>query len=100
MTATRMRCPQVFENTGFARVCKNFCASRLIPIKRNLVQVAPVCVQLGISNLPYNSDASKPHWVLKRGHLIPIDAFLFETDIMEVACHVVENSGGIFLWRL
>ncbi|MCL1894812.1 MAG: hypothetical protein FWG02_11395, partial [Holophagaceae bacterium] len=37
MTATRRRCPQVFENTGFARVFKNFCVSRLIPIKRNLV---------------------------------------------------------------
>ncbi|MCL1893028.1 MAG: nucleotidyltransferase domain-containing protein [Holophagaceae bacterium] len=37
ITAMRKQCPQVFENTGFARVCKNFCASRLIPIKRNLV---------------------------------------------------------------
>ncbi|MCL1894577.1 MAG: hypothetical protein FWG02_10185, partial [Holophagaceae bacterium] len=39
MTAMRKQCPQVFENTGFARVCKNFCVSRLIPIKRNLVSV-------------------------------------------------------------
>ncbi|MCL1894253.1 MAG: hypothetical protein FWG02_08480 [Holophagaceae bacterium] len=39
ITAMRKQCPQVFENTGFARVCKNFCASRLIPIKRNLVLV-------------------------------------------------------------
>ena len=30
---------EVFENTGFARVRKNFCVSRLIPIKRNLVSV-------------------------------------------------------------
>ena len=39
MTATRKRCPQVFDNTDFARVIKNLGVSRSIPIERNLVSV-------------------------------------------------------------
>ena len=60
ITAMRKQCPQVFENSGFARVCKNICASRLIPIKRNLVlgsgNSAFAWMQLFVAELLYYCD--------------------------------------------